>query len=178
MAENEYLDVLIISKLDSELSKRELHSVFNIYNYCFSEPMISGTKKTLLAKKLLGKSKVFEWYLAKVRGQIVGMASYVRDMEKVKTTKQFDLRPEKGENVCSVGVLEKYRRLGIGRLLMNQIIKDHGPEIDLVVEIKRNNPIYGLLVEFYLSLGFVEEDQDNQEEAHLYLRRKKGEIKS
>ena len=69
---------------------------------------------------------------------------------------------------------EKHRKLGIARLLMNQIIKDHGSTVDLVVEIKRNNPIYGVLVEFYFSLGFAEEEEDNKEETHLYLRRKKS----
>lgn len=169
----DFLDVMILSKLDSELSKKELHSVFNIYNHCFAELTITGTKKILLAKNLLGKSQVFEWYLAKVKGQIVGMASYVRDMDRVKSIGKFDLRPEKEENICSVGVLDKYRKLGVGRLLMNQIISDHGSEIDLVVEIKRDNPIYGTLVEFYLSLGFAENEEDNQEEINLYLRRSK-----
>lgn len=166
------IEITILVKQDHQLSKRDLHSVFHIYNQCFADSSISSTKKILLAKKLLGKSKVWTWYLALVKGQIIGMASYVPDLERAKSVPGLDLRPDCGENICSVSVLPKYRQLGIARLLMQQIIDDHGSQTDLVVEIKRTSPIYSILREFYHSLEFKEDD--NQNEQHLFLRRKQS----
>ena len=165
-------EVDIYTKPDRLLSKKEIHGLFMLYNEIFCDNRISGTKKTNLAKDAMTKSDIFDWYIARVGGQIVGMASFVRNMEKANGP-AYDIRPDRGENICSVAVAPKWRQRGIARMLMQTIIGEHGGEMDLVVEIKRENKLYYGLRTFYESLSFKEYDEDNLNEHNLFLRRKK-----
>lgn len=172
MDEKENIEAEIFSKFDYELSKKELNQIFLVYNECFYDFQVNTTKQILSCKRLLGKLRTWQWYYAKVNGQIVGIASYCYSYQHAK---EFNIRPDKGENVLSVAVREKYRRFGIARLLMNVIIKEHGSIKDLVVEIKTQNPYYRILRDFYASLEFEElplKPDEPEDPENVYLIRK------
>ena len=156
-------DVLIVMKTDEELSKNELRMIFNLYNESFCDNRISSNKKVKLATDLLGKNNMFDWYLAKIRGDVVGMVSFVRRIPKGLNNECYAIRPDKGENVCSLAVSPKYRQYGIARTLMNTVLKDQGDKCNIVVEIKRTNKLYYHLVKFYQSLGFDIMDEEEIE---------------
>tara|TARA_R100001163_G_C5064602_1_gene202268 strand:+ start:2760 stop:3284 length:525 start_codon:yes stop_codon:yes gene_type:complete len=166
----ENIDIVIERKNDIDLSRKEIKEIIFVYNECFCFNQMNN-KAVKMAKNLLAKNNVWEWYLAKLNNKVIGMLSYARNPNKIKKIKEYDLRIEKGENICSVSVIKKFRKLGIARLLMEQIIDDRGKTTNLVVEIKRSNPIYYNLAKFYESLGFIETDLDNEGEDNLFLRR-------
>lgn len=157
-------DVLIVMKTDEELSKNELRMIFNLYNESFCDNRISSSKKVKLATDLLGKNNMFDWYLAKIRGDVVGMVSFVRRIPAGLNNEYYAIRPDKGENVCSLAVSPKYRQYGIARTLMNTLIKDQGDKCNIVVEIKRTNNLYYHLVKFYQSIGFNIMEEEEEEE--------------
>jgi ribosomal protein S18 acetylase RimI-like enzyme len=167
----EMIDVEISIKYDHELSNNELNQIFNIYNECFYENKVNNRGKIDLVKKWISTYKIFKWYLAKIDKRVVGIAAFVYDYKNVK---KFDIREDRGVNISNVAVLEKYRRLGIAKLLMNTINEEYNNKIDLVVEIKRgDNEFYAILVKFYMSLGYQEYEEDNPvNETHLYLKLK------
>lgn len=153
------IEVEIFNKLDSNLSKKEIHQIFMVYNECFYHNKVTKTKQVKLAKDWLSKYKTWHWFFAKVKGQIVGIAAYCYNYQHVD---KFDLREDRGENICSVGVLQKFRQLGIARLLMNSIIENYGSKNDLVVEIKKANKYGSILDRFYRDLNFQELSNDTQ----------------
>lgn len=165
---SETIDVEIFSKFDYELSGGETKKIFSVYNECFYNNSVTSNKQMKLAYEWIRKSHIWKWYIARVGSQIVGIAAYCYDY---KNASNFEIRPDKGENICSVGVLEKYRGNGIGKLLMRSIIKEHG-EKDLTVEIKRENDNYVMLMEFYQKLGFEIVPDDDNIETDSYLTRK------
>ena len=149
------IEVTIHHKLDHNLSKNELHQIFLVYDECFYNGQVCSAKQILLAKKWLGKSKTWHWFFAKnaKNGKVVGIAAYCYSY---KNAQYFEIRPDRNENICSVGVLPKFRKMGIGRLLMEAIISYYGSKNDLVVEIKSDNRYEAVLLKFYQSLGFRE----------------------
>lgn len=165
----EMIDIEIVIKNDFELSKNEINGIFTVYHECFYDNKLKANQYELV-KKWLSKYKIFKWYIAKIDNRIIGIAAFVYDYKNVKI---YDIRQDKDVNICNVGVLEKYRKNGIARLLMKQIISDYDHK-DLVVEIKRGtDDFYRILRTFYLSLGFNEYDIDNPlNEKHLYMRLK------
>jgi len=160
----------IIVKRDGELSKREIREIFIVYNECFYQNRISKSSQIKLAHQWIGKCKTFTWYYLKFNNRIVGIASYVRNY---RHEKQLSLNPAQGENVCSVGILEKYRRKGWARLLMNRMIQDLHGTTNLVMEIKTGNPDHDMLVKFYQSMGFVEKTEGTELEVDTYLIQQK-----
>ena len=166
----EMIDVEISIKYDYQLSNKEVNYIFNIYNECFYGNNVNNRGQIDLVKKWISTYKIFKWYLAKVDNRVVGIAAFVYDYKNVN---KFDIRQDRGVNVTNVAVLEKYRKLGIAKLLMRTINEEYNKSMDLVVEIKRanTNEFYEILVKFYMSLGYKELDQDNPvDEPHLYLR--------
>jgi ribosomal protein S18 acetylase RimI-like enzyme len=167
---NEEKEISLIVKADNQLSKNELRMIFNLYNDSFCDNRISASKKVKLAMDLLGKNDMFDWYLAKIQGNIVGMVSFVRRFPSSLKNEYYAIRPDKGENVCSLCVSSKYRQHGIARSLMEAIIQDHGDKCNIVVEIKRTSSMYYHLVKFYQSLGFYIFEEDVKPNDNLFLR--------
>jgi len=163
-------EVEIFMKADRSLSKNELRMIFNLYNECFCDNRIGNSKKIRLATELLGNNDMFDWYIAKVNGSIVGMVSFVRRVPKNLKNEYYAIRPDKGENVCSLCVSPKYRQYGIGRRLMETIIQDQGDKCNIVVEIKRTNGLYYHLVKFYQSLGFNIMEDESATEENTFMR--------
>lgn len=157
----DHMEVEIYTKFDYELTKKEINQIFVVYNECFYYNKVTKSSHVKLAKKWIASSHIFQWYLAKKDDQIIGIANLVYDF---KNCQNFSLNVDKGENISSVGVLEKYRRLGIARLLMKKIIEEQQPIRDLVVEIKSRDPMFRILTSFYESLGFEEMDEFVTEE--------------
>jgi ribosomal protein S18 acetylase RimI-like enzyme len=163
-------EVEIILKADNQLSKNELRMIFHLYNDSFCDNRICNSKKINLAKELLGGHDMFDWYLAKINGEIVGMVSFVRRFPSNLNNQYYAIRPDKGENVCSLCVTHKYRRYGIARKLMETIIQDHGSRVSIVVEIKKTSKMYSHLVKFYESLGFVIFEEDVKPDDNLFMK--------
>ena len=170
MDEMDGKSVEIILKSDNQLSKNELRMIFNLYNDSFCDNRISSSKKCKLAQDLLGKHDMFDWYLAKIKGEIVGMVSFVRRFPNNVNNQYYAIRPDKGENVCSLCVAPKYRMYGIARKLMEAILQDHGTKCNIVVEIKRSSSMYFHLCKFYESLGFIVFEEDVKPDDNLFMR--------
>jgi len=171
------IDIIIYSKFDYELSNNDTGKIFQVYNQCFYNDQVTKKSQINLAKEWIAKSHIFQWYIAKVGGEVIGIANIVYDNSNAD---KFAINQEKGENVSSVGVSNKYRRIGVARLLMEKIIQDHQSLKDIVVEIKKANPIFDILVKFYQSLGFEQLDKvdktddkkENDLENYYFILRK------
>lgn len=169
MVDNKKIEFII--KYDHQLSKKELTQVFQVYNECFYDNKVNSTKKIKQVYQWLGNSHIFQWYLLKVDDRIIGIANFVYDPTNVTN---FAIKSELGENISSVGVLCKYRGFGYARLLMEKLIEEH-QDIDLVVEIKKGNPAYIGLLQFYQKLGFTEIKEIGDD---TYLKKLGKEIKN
>lgn len=165
------LVISIYDKIDMKLSKNEMHQLFGVYNECFYHNKVSQTKSIMKAKQWLARSKTWHWFLAKAKGRIVGMAAYCYDYGHAV---EFDINPEMDENICSVGVRQKYRKKGIARMLMQAMIQKLGQEKDLTLEIKWQNQYRQVLMDFYESLGFVLKNSEEKiDQQNVFLTRKK-----
>jgi GNAT superfamily N-acetyltransferase len=161
--------VVVECKQDFELSNREIKGIFAVYNECFYDNRIVSRKEEEIAKDWIGKFKTFEWYFIKMDGNIVAIGNFVTSYEN---SEKFAFNAKLGENVTSIGVREKYRRLGLGKKIMEEIIKNLGGDNHLVVDIQLASPLKTTLLYMYRKLGFVVDLK--QDEENIYIARKKG----
>ena len=153
----------IIKKYDYELTKNEIHQIFQIYNDCFYQNNINKKAQITLAKRWISKYHLFQWYLLIKDKHIIGIASYVYD---VSNADRFDINQEMGENVCNVGIKTEHRRRGYAKQLIKEMMNDYK---QLIVEIKRNNPNYVQLIKLYEGLDFKMMDQKENQNFYLLL---------
>jgi len=159
--------IVVETKYDYELNKKELNQIFIVYNECFFQNRVRKKDLAKQIKKKLNKGKIFQWYLLRNRStrQIMGIGSYVYDYSSVINGYSVDIGM--GENICNIGVPEQYRKRGYATQIVQKIIGDHSNQI-LTLEVKLDSKIREVLVAFYQKMGFRKYKQNSH---GIYLRR-------
>jgi ribosomal protein S18 acetylase RimI-like enzyme len=168
METNPNANGVIIAKFDHELSNTEVHQIFSVYNECFYDNKVTKTKDINLAKSWISKHKLFRWYYIKLDNRIISIGNYVYNYGNIDG---FVIRPDRGENITSIGTLEKYRGKGYAKRIIEAIANDYNDLIDLTLELKKNNPKKNFLIKCYQSMGFSE--MDDTEPDNIYMTKPK-----
>ena len=153
------MDWEIVVKNDCDLTLAEIDGIFLVYNECFYDNGLVNPEHIQTAKKSIGKQKIWQWYFARLKKtrQIVGIANFVYDY--VGVDKKLSVNRDQGENLTSVATLKNYQGLGISKAIMTKLLEDHA-DVDLVVEIRKDDKNCAKLFEYYRNFGFSKKSEN------------------
>lgn len=152
-----FLYMEISSKLDRDLTDDEVAEISYLYIDCFFPDEKINIQKFKTVVNFVTNLGMFKWYMAKMDGKVIGIVANVINYDNAFLT---SINTVYRENICCLCVNKEFRRHGVGKELLECVVKDSNRVC--VLSVLKKNIMFAILFRFYESCGFSKIGESNE----------------